>query len=132
MLTEGTTIQAPTAYDRMEQTFKDDEQQPYMQRASEVYKATGNDSALPHPNTGFSVKDRITKEDAEYVVEPEYWNTWVLDYKSAYVEYLAKNGRGWEMMTDAQKLDVLKKAHSAGHEAAKKRYAKIHGIKLND
>lgn len=132
MLTEGTTIQAPTAYDRMEQTFKDDEQQPYMQRASEVYKATGNDSALPHPNTGFSVKDKITKEDAEYVVEPEYWGTWVLDYKSAYVEYLAKNGRGWEMMTDAQKLDVLKKAHSAGHEAAKKRYAKIHGIKLND
>lgn len=132
MLTEGTTIQAPTAYDRMEQTFKDDEQQPYMQRASEVYKATGSDSALPHPNTGFSVKDKITKEDAEYVVEPEYWNTWVLDYKSAYVEYLAKNGRGWEMMTDAQKLDVLKKAHSAGHEAAKKRYAKIHGIKLND
>jgi hypothetical protein len=131
ILTEGATIQAPTAYDKMDATFKADEDQLYMQQASEVYKATGNDSALPHPNTGFSVKDKITKEDAEYVVEPEYWNTWVLDYKSAYVEYLAKNGRGWEMMTDAQKLDVLKKAHSAGHEAAKKRYAKIHGIKLN-
>lgn len=132
MLTEGTAIQAPTAYDRMEQTFKDDEQQPYMQRAAEVYKATGEDSALPHPNTSFSVTDKTTKEKMVYEIEPEDWDTWVADYKAAYMEYIAKNGRAWESLTDTQKLYILREAHSRGHENAKKKYAKIHGIKLND
>lgn len=43
--------------------------------------------------------------------------------------YLVQNGKGWDQMDGAEQLEALKKAHTAGHNAAVKWYKKLHGIK---
>ncbi len=122
-LFEGAYATIPTAYDKLDQTFKADESEMYMQRATAVWEATGNDSALPHPNTSFS------SNKVSYDIAAEDWDNYLLQYKMAYQGYLVQNGKLWEQLDSDDQLELLKKAHTAGHNAAVKWYKKLHGIK---
>lgn len=113
----------PTAYDLMPQTFADDIDQPYMQQAKAVYEATGKSSALPHPNQSFTVNGTT------YSVDEADWGNFMLQYKMAYQKYLVGNSKGWDHLTDEERLDILGKAHTAGSNAAKKWYTKLKKIK---
>lgn len=113
----------PTAYDLMPQTFADDIDLPYMQQAKAVYEATGKASALPHPNQSFTVNG------TEYSVDEADWDNFTLQYKMAYQKYLVGNSKGWDRLTDEERLDILGKAHTAGSNAAKKWYTKLKKIK---
>lgn len=113
----------PTAYDLMPQTFMDDAELPYMQQATSVWEATGKESALPHPNESFSVGG------TEYVIEEADWDNWTLQYKMAYQKYLVEHSKGWDALTSEEQLEIMQKAHSSGHNAAKKWYSKLHRIK---
>lgn len=113
----------PTAYDLMPQTFADDIDQPYMQQAKAVYEATGKSSALPHPNQSFTVNGTT------YSVDEADWDNFMLQYKMAYQKYLVGNSKGWDHLTDEERLDILGKAHTAGSNAAKKWYTKLKKIK---
>lgn len=113
----------PTAYDLMPQTFADDIDLPYMQQAKAVYEATGKSSALPHPNQSFTVNGTT------YSVDEADWDNFTLQYKMAYQKYLVGNSKGWDHLTDEERLDILGKAHTAGSNAAKKWYTKLKKIK---
>lgn len=54
---------------------------------------------------------------------------WMAQYKMGYQDYLVKKGARWDAMSDEEKLELLKSAHSAGHDAARKWHMKLHGIK---
>ena len=45
-----------------------------------------------------------------------------------YQEYLVENGGIWDGLTDGERLEILKDAHSAGHNAAKKWHQKLYGV----
>lgn len=122
-LYEGAYLTIPTAMDKLDQVFKADSDQMYMQRATEVWEATGNDSALPHPNTSY------TSKGVTYEVGVEDMENWVAQYKMGYQDYLVRKGARWDAMSDEEKLELLKSAHSAGHDAARKWHMKLHGIK---
>ena len=113
----------PTAYDLIPQTFADDIDLPYMQQAKAVYEATGKSSALPHPNQSFTVNGTT------YSVDEADWDNFTLQYKMAYQKYLVGNSKGWDHLTDEERLDILGKAHTAGSNAAKKWYTKLKKIK---
>lgn len=116
---EGVYTSEPTAYDLMPQTFADDIDQPYMQQAKAVYEATGKSSALPHPNQSFTVNGTT------YSVDEADWDNFTLQYKMAYQKVLVGNSKGWDHLTDEERLDILGKAHTAGSNAAKKWYTKL-------
>ena len=122
-LYEGAYLSIPTAMDRLDQTFKADSDQTYMQQATSVWEATGDDSALPHPNTSYTVSG------VTYTVSEEDMDNWLLQYKIGYQEYLVEKGKHWDSLTDEEKLEILKNAHSAGHNTAKSWHMKLHGIK---
>lgn len=122
-LYEGAYLTIPTAMDKLDQVFKADSDQMYMQRATEVWEATGNDSALPHPNTSY------TSKGVTYEVGVEDMENWMAQYKMGYQDYLVRKGARWDAMSDEEKLELLKSAHSAGHDAARKWHMKLHGIK---
>ena len=121
-LYEGAYLAIPTAMDRLAPTFKADGDQLYMQRATAVWEATGNDSALPHPNTSY------TSSGVTYTVSEADMDNWLLQYKMGYQEYLVENGGIWDGLTDGERLEILKDAHSAGHNAAKKWHQKLYGV----
>lgn len=122
-LYEGSYLTIPTAMDKLDPTFKADSGQTYMQRATAVWEATGNASALPHPNTSY------TSSGVTYTVDEADMDNWLLQYKMGYQDYLVSKGKMWDSMTDGERLELLKAAHSAGHDAAKKWHKKLHGIK---
>lgn len=122
-LYEGAYLTIPTAMDKLDQVFKADSDQMYMQRATEVWEATGNDAALPHPNTSY------TSKGVTYEVGVEDMENWMAQYKMGYQDYLVRKGARWDAMSDEEKLELLKSAHSAGHDAARKWHMKLHGIK---
>lgn len=122
-LFEGAYAHIPDAYDKMDQTFKDDSDEMYMQRANSVWEATGKDSALPHPNSSFTFKKQT------YEIEAADWDNYTLQYKMAYQKYLVDNGKMWDTLDTDEQLELLKKAHTAGHNAAVGWYKKLHGIK---
>lgn len=122
-LYEGAYLTIPTAMDKLDQVFKADSDQMYMQRATEVWEATGNDAALPHPNTSY------TSKGVTYEVGVEDMENWMAQYKMGYQDYLVRKGARWDAMSDEEKLELLKSAHSAGHDAARKWHMKLHGIR---
>lgn len=119
----GDFAHIPTAYEKLDDTFKKDGSAQYMKMATEVWENTENDSALPHPSYTFSsgkVEYEVGEADrAEYTER----------YRFAYETYMDKNSTGWSGMTDEEKLEVLKKAHEKGRDAAKDWYKKMYGIK---
>ena len=120
---EGAYGQSKKKQDPVEKVpdvFKEDSEQPYMQRAMEVYEATGKASALPHPSYTFS------SNHVEYEVAEEDQDEFNTRYKIAYVKSINKSMVKWDLMTDDEKLDALTSAHNAGRDAAKKWYLKLH------
>ena len=112
-----------TAYDKMDDTFKADEDKAYMQLARSAWEKTKNDSALPHPNTSFSVNKTT------YEIGDDDWQAYTAEYKLAYSDYLLKNSAKWTILSDDEQVELLKEAHKKGHEAAKKWYMAKYGIK---
>ena len=110
-------------YDSMPQTFKDDENEPYMQKSKAVYEATGERSALPHPQMKF------TSQGVEYEIAPEDQDTFNSMYKTTYQKYVAANSAKWDAMTNDERLDVLNDAHNKARDTAKGWYKKKHNIK---
>ncbi len=107
----------------MPQTFKDDENEPYMQKSKAVYEATGNRNALPHPQMNF------TSKGVEYEIAPEDQDTFNSMYKTTYQKYIAANSAKWDTMTNDERLDVLNDAHNKARDTAKGWYKKKHNIK---
>lgn len=123
MLLDPQSVSAYTAYDKMDDTFKADEDKAYMQLARSAWEKTKNDSALPHPNSDFSVNG------TKYEIGDEDWQAYTAEYKLAYSDYLLKNSAKWSILSDSEQVELLKKAHQKGHEAAKKWYMAKYGIK---
>lgn len=123
MLLDPQSVSAYTAYDKLDDTFKDDEDKPYMQLARAAWEKTKNDSALPHPNTSFSVNETT------YEIGDDDWQAYTAEYKLAYSDYLLKNSAKWSILSDNEQVELLKEAHKKGHEAAKKWYMAKYGIK---
>ena len=121
-LIEGSYLAVPTAMDKLDPTFKADNDQTYMQRATAVWEATGSDAALPHPNTSY------TSAGVTYTVNEADMENWILQYKMGYQEYLVEKGKQWNTLTDGERLEILKGAHTAGNNAAKRWHMKLHGI----
>lgn len=112
-----------TAYDKLDDTFKADEDKPYMQLARSAWEKTENESALPHPNTSFIVNKTT------YEIGDDDWQAYTVEYKLAYSDYLLKNSAKWSILSDNEQVELLKEAHKKGHEAAKKWYMAKYGIK---
>ena len=123
MLLDPQSVSAYTAYDKMDDTFKADEDKEYMQLARSAWEKTENESALPHPNSDFSVNG------TKYEIGDEDWQAYTAEYKLAYSDYLAKNSAKWNILSNDEQVELLKKAHQKGHEAAKKWYMAKYGIK---
>lgn len=123
MLLDPQSVSAYTAYDKLDDTFKADEDKTYMQLARAAWEKTKNDSALPHPNTSFSVNKTT------YEIGDNDWQAYTAEYKLAYSDYLLKNSAKWNILSDDEQVELLKKAHQKGHEAAKKWYMAKYGIK---
>lgn len=94
-----------------------------MQLARAAWEKTENESALPHPNSDFSVNG------TKYEIGDEDWQAYTAEYKLAYSDYLLKNSAKWNILSDNEQVELLKKAHQKGHEAAKKWYMAKYGIK---
>ena len=116
-----------TKADALPETFKADENQPYMQRSMEVFNATGKASALPHPSKDLTITDR-RGEQMEYRIPDEDWDRYTEVYKAAYERYLNRKGARWETLTDKQKQSLLSSAHSEGNKAMKELYSRENGI----
>ena len=123
MLLDPQSVSAYTAYDKMDDTFKADEDKEYMQLARSAWEKTENESALPHPNTSFSVNKTT------YEIGDDDWQAYTVEYKLAYSDYLLKNSAKWNILSNDEQVELLKKAHQKGHEAAKKWYMAKYGIK---
>lgn len=114
-----------TAFEKLSSTFADDYDNgaDYMMKSHAVWEATGKDSAIPHPNTSFSEKG------VEYVISDDDWPEWETAYRDTYQGYIDRNSMNWDTMKDEERLELLKKAHSKAHDAAKKQYMQKHGGK---
>lgn len=123
MLLDPQSVSAYTAYDKLDDTFKADEDKAYMQLARAAWENTKNASALPHPNSDFSVNETT------YEIGDDDWQAYTAEYKLAYSDYLLKNSAKWTILSDNEQVELLKEAHKKGHEAAKKWYMAKYGIK---
>lgn len=114
-----------TAFEKLSSTFADDYDNgaDYMVKSHAVWEATGKDAAIPHPNTSFSEKG------VEYVISDDDWPEWETAYRDTYQGYIDRNSMNWDTMKDEERLELLKKAHSKAHDAAKKQYMQKHGGK---
>lgn len=122
-LFEGTRAHIPTAYETMPSVFKADENAEYMKRATEVYQATGKDSALPHPQTDFKATPKGGKQ-TKYTVESQYWDRYIAEYQRTYEKKFAEKtkGKNWDSLDDEEKLSILTSTHTAANNAAKSWY----------
>jgi hypothetical protein len=100
----------------MEKTFLKDENEDYMKKVKEVFDATGKDGAVPRVNYTFSMNH------VEYTVPNEHRAEFAEEYKLGYIDYIEKKADDWGEMTSEEKLEVLRSAHTAGTNAAKKWY----------
>jgi hypothetical protein len=123
MLLDPQSVSAYTAYDKLDDTFKADEDKAYMQLARAAWEKTKNASALPHPNSDFSVNETT------YEIGDDDWQAYTAEYKLAYSDYLLKNSAKWSILSDNEQVELLKEAHKKGHDAAKKWYMAKYGIK---
>ena len=123
MLLDPQSVSAYTAYDKLDDTFKADEDKAYMQLARAAWEKTKNASALPHPNSDFSVNETT------YEIGDDDWQAYTAEYKLAYSDYLLKNSAKWTILSDNEQVELLKEAHKKGHEAAKTWYMAKYGIK---
>lgn len=129
---EGQYANVPTNADRIDDTFKNDSNAMYMQRAMGVYNgASGSDlgggksASLPHPDRELKINNQ------KYTITDKEWSTYTAVYKQAYIKSLNKyNNAAWNKMSDTEKYQKLKNAHTAANKAMRERYARDHGIKI--
>lgn len=114
-----------TAFEKLSSTFADDYDNgaDYMMKSHAVWEATGKDSAIPHPKESFS------QGGVEYTISEADWPEWEATYRDTYQGYIDRNSMNWDTMKDEERLELLKKAHSKAHDAAKKQYMQKHGGK---
>ena len=114
-----------TAFEKLSSTFADDYDNgaDYMMKSHAVWEATGKDSAIPHPKESFS------QGGVEYTISEADWPEWETAYRDTYQGYIDRNSMNWDTMKDEERLELLKKAHSKAHDAAKKQYMQKHGGK---
>ncbi len=122
-ITPGPVVHIPDAYESLPDVFKADESKDYMQKARQVWEATENDSALPHPNDGFEYTPKGSPKQTYVVKGTEHWETWNEEYRKGYEKYI-KGIKNFDKLTDEEKLEKLKKAHETAHGAAKAWYKK--------
>lgn len=122
-LMEGAVVQQPTAYEMLDKSFLNDQNKKYMQYAKSVWDATGDDSSLPHPNYSFK------SANVEYVIADKDKAAYTSEYKKAYEQYINEQSNIWDTLSEEEKLDLLKKAHSKAHTAAKNWYKEKYKIK---
>lgn len=125
MLTAGPTVDIAAAtkkqqWETLDPAFQLAQNEPYMKQAMQVWEATGDGNALPHPARSFS-KDHI-----DYTVSDEDWDAYVNDYQYAYADYMTGHSGDWEMLTEEERLAVLKKAHEKARDYSKNQYIKNH------
>ena len=134
---EGAYVHIPTSAERLPQVFKDDKNEAYMQRVMSVYDSGDSesfgyhsDSALPHPSYSFAVTDSRTGAETEYEIPEEGREKYTEAYRLAYGNYVMRSEKGmrWETLTDYERYNVLKGAHSAGNKAMRDLYKKEHRI----
>lgn len=108
--------------DTLPQTFRDDADKDYMQKAQAVYQATGKNSALPHPSYSFK------SEGHEYTVDEASREGYDAEYKKWYLKYLNDNKVlvKWDSMDDEQRLSKMQGAHNSAISKAKQWYLKTH------
>jgi len=129
---EGQYVNVPTNADRIDDTFKNDSNAMYMQRAMGVYNgASGTDlgggktAALPHPDRELKINNQ------KYTIADDEWGNYTAVYKQAYEKSLKQyNNAAWNKMSDTEKYQKLKNAHTAANKAMRLQYAKDHGIKI--
>lgn len=128
-------VQAPSGMDALDQSFKNDSGMPYMQRATAVWNATGNDKALPHPNK--SIKYTQNKQQYTTDIDSAHWDAYVNEYKHKYMKELSeferslrKEDKSWDSLTNDEKVDALGTIHSTAQRTATNWYKKtVLGIK---
>lgn len=120
-----------TEFEKLSSTFTDDYDSgaDYMQKSYSVwesiqdndsYSQTKKDNALPHPNESFS------RNGVTYEIGDDEWGDWEQAYRDAYQNYVDTKSVHWETMTEEEKIELLGKAHDAGHKAATKWYLQTH------
>lgn len=134
---EGPYAHVPTPEEKISQTFQDDFEEPYMQKALSVFNGSGSgagkSAALPHPSYSFTIKDQRGNE-VECEITPDEVDMYDKVYKDTYTEYLRddskirKDRKPWDTMTEEEQYNRLKNAHSAANKAVRDQYAKDHGI----
>lgn len=118
-------------FEKLSSTFTDDYDSgaDYMQKSYSVwesiqdndsYTQTKKNNVLPHPNESFS-RNGIT-----YEIGDDEWGDWEQAYRDAYQNYVDTKSVHWETMTEEEKIELLGKAHDAGHKAATKWYLQTH------
>lgn len=130
MLLAGSESHKPTAIEKMPDTFKEDTEDKYMQKALEVYNDENspgyqNGAALPHPSTTFTAKNR-KGEEVEYTISDEEYNKYAEIYKKEYSAYLDRKGSRWNQMSGKEKYDLLKAAAASANKKMKEAYVSTH------
>ena len=119
------TLTMDTSYDKTPEQFRSDYDQGkyYAVWAHGVWEKTKKESALPSPKMEFDLNN------VNYVVDSSYQTDYVAEYMTAYEDRLADISQTeWDEMSDEEKLNVLKSAHTKASAAAKKWYISEHGI----
>lgn len=120
-----------TKYEKLSSTFTDDYDSgaDYMQKSYSVwesiqdndsYTQTKKNNVLPHPNESFS------RNGVTYEIGDDEWGDWENAYRDGYQNYVDTKSVHWETMTEEEKIELLGKAHDAGHKAATKWYLQTH------
>ena len=138
----GPIINVPTAYEMLDQTFLDDADLPYMGWAKSTFEVEQDANALPHPNTDFEFTHRGQVSPTKYEIGEEDRDEWNKAYRDGYVSSIGvslseiipgwgnmspeEQTAAWNAMTYEDQMAVLKAAHTAGHNAAKKDYKNRH------
>ena len=115
-LFEGTYTEPMSAFQKLPAVFANAAEEPYMKNARATWEATGDDNALPHPNTSFSAGK------VEYVIGESDWDQWCSWYNEAYRLHLSKYEIGWDALSPEEQLDILKEAHTKAHNYCKSQY----------
>ena len=123
----GTEAHIKTPEEKLPEVFQNDE--PYMQKSREVYKATGKATALPHPSQKITITDRSGNEN-EYTISGEDWDRYTEIYNAAYQTYITQKGKRWDTLNETEKQKILTGAHTAGNKAMREQYARENGIRM--
>jgi hypothetical protein len=120
--TGAPVVRTKTAYEAMPESFQEDLDETYMQRAKAVWDASKKDAALPHPLMKFEYTRPGAKKADKIEVDADLQSGYTQAYQMTYRAYMESIGTEWEALSEEEKLDALDKAHQRAHKAAKEWY----------